>query len=137
MTARTTTYVDHHPAAFRLHLGDPIDRPDGKLDISLIRIDPIARQADGGADAVSRCSGFILSEKEVRTFLVHAARFRDDGSGKYTRILPCSAGGSAVINGRKYRWVIRTGGVGELVSGADRFITICGKGCCDKVPGIC
>jgi hypothetical protein len=113
----------------------PIDRPDSQLDISRIRID--ATSAHAAAGTISRCSGFLLSEKEVRNFLTHAARFRDDGSVKRQQMLPCSASGSAVINGRKYRWEIRAGGVGTLVSGTDRFATVCGKQCCDKVPGLC
>ncbi len=117
--------------------GKPISESSQALDISRIQIDPMSRLSNGDAETISRCSGFILSEKEVRHFLTNAARFRDDGSGKYSRILPCTATGKAVINGRKYNWVIRAGGVGELVSGEHRFMTICGKSCCNKVPGIC
>ncbi len=117
--------------------GKPISESSQALDISRIRFDATSKLAAGNAETISRCSGFILSEKEVRNFLTHAARFRDDGSSKYTRILPCSATGTVVINGRKYDWVIRAGGVGELASGEHRFTTICGKSCCDKVPGIC
>lgn len=115
----------------------PIDRPDSVLEISRIRIDPIDRSANGDPQTVSRCSGFILSEREVHNFLTHAARFRDNGSDRHNRLLPCSSAGTALINGRKYRWLIRTGGIGELVAGTDRFVAVCGKGCCDKVPGIC
>lgn len=114
-----------------------IDRPDTALEISRVRIDPPGRHAGAGPDTLPRCSGFVLSEAEVRRFLTHAARFRDDGAERYGRVLPCTAGGSAIINGRKYRWLIRAGGLGELVAGSERYLTVCGKGCCDKVPGIC
>lgn len=117
--------------------GKPISESSQALDISRIRFDATSKMSKGDAETISRCSGFILSEKEVGNFLTHAARFRDAGSSKYTRILPCSATGTVVINGRKYDWVIRAGGVGELASGEHRFTTICGKSCCDKVPGIC
>lgn len=118
--------------------GEPIGESSQALDISRIRFDARSKQSSKeNAETISRCSGFILSEKEVRNYLTHAARFRDDGSSKYIRILPCSATGTVVINGRKYDWVIRAGGVGELFSGEHRFTTICGKNCCDKVPGIC
>lgn len=117
--------------------GKPIGESDRDLEISRIRIDATSKRADGSPATISRCSGFILTEKEVRNFLTHAARFRDGGGGRHTRMLPCSSTGTAVINGRKYDWVIRAGGVGELFSGETRFITICGKNCCDKVPGIC
>lgn len=115
----------------------PLSLTEETLEISKIRIDKSSKRSDGSAEMISRCSGFILSEKEVRSFLLHASRIKDDGSEKYYRILPCSATGSAVINKRKYQWVIRAGGVGEFSAGEERFIAICGKRCCEKVPGVC
>lgn len=115
----------------------PLSLTDETLDISKIRIDTTSKRSDGSTEMISRCSGFILSEKEIHSFLLHASRNKDDGPEKYYRILPCSVTGSAVINKRKYNWVIRAGGVGEFSTGKDRFIAICGKKCCEKVPGIC
>lgn len=115
----------------------PLSLTDETLEISKIRIDKNSKRSDGSAEMISRCSGFILSEKEVHSFLLYASRIKDDGPEKYYRILPCSATGSAVINKRKYNWIIRAGGVGEFSTGKDRFIAICGKKCCDKLPGIC
>jgi hypothetical protein len=114
-----------------------IDELDKVIDVSNIIIDKTSKQSDGSVEMITRCSGFILSEKEVRHFLVHAAHIRDNGPDKYHRILPCSATGTAVIDKRKYNWVIRAGGVGELISGEDRIIAVCGKKCCEKVPGAC
>ena len=115
----------------------PLSLTEETLEISKIRIDKSSKRSDGSAEMISRCSGFILSEKEIQSFLLHASRIKDDGPEKYYRILPCSATGSAVINKRKYHWVIRAGGVGEFSAGKERFIAICGKKCCEKVPGIC
>lgn len=114
-----------------------INGPDKVIDVSKIIIDKTSKQADGGVEMITRCSGFILSEKEVRNFLVHATHIRDNGPDKYYRILPCSSTGTAVINKRKYNWVIRAGGVGELITGEDKIIAVCGKQCCEKVPGVC
>ena len=116
---------------------DRLTESSSDLDISRIYIDSKSNRSNESVEMISRCSGFILSEKEVRAFLVHAARTKDEGPDKYSRILPCSATGTAVINSRKYRWVIRAGGIGEFSSGENKFIAICGKNCCDKVPGIC
>ena len=107
------------------------------LAIARIRIDSTSKHMDGGAEMITRCSGFILTEKQVRDFLAHAVRIKDNEPDRYYRILPCSSTGIAVINKRKYNWVIRAGGVGEFYNDMDRFIEICGKNCCDKVPGIC
>lgn len=115
----------------------PVETAGGTIEVSRVRIAAMGQGAGGGADTLSRCSGFLLSEGEVRSYLTHASRFPDSEPERHYRILPCFAAGTAVIDGRKYAWVIRAGGVGELSSGADRFVTICGKGCCDKVPGIC
>lgn len=115
----------------------PLSLTEEILEISKIRIDKTSKRSDGSAEMINRCSGFILSEKEVQSFILHASRIKDDGPEKYYRILPCSATGSAVINKRKYQWVIRAGGVGEFSAGKERFIAICGKKCCEKVPGIC
>lgn len=115
----------------------PLSLTDETLVISKIRIDRTSKNSDGSAEMISRCSGFLLSEKEVHSFLLNASRIKDDGSDKYYRILPCSATGSVVINKRKYNWIIRAGGVGEFSAGKERFVAICGKKCCEKVPGIC
>lgn len=112
------------------------DSGDG-LTVAKIRIDTTSKGLDGSVEMITRCSGFILSEKQVRAFLAHATRIKADEPNKYYRILPCSSTGTAVINKRKYNWVIRAGGIGEFYSDADRFIKVCGKNCCNKVPSIC
>lgn len=118
--------------------GKELNESDVKLDIGKVHIDTAGKSAGGGTAITTQCSGFILSEKEVRNFLMYASRVKDDGADKYYRVLPCSATGTAVINRRKYRWLIRDGGIGELSSkGGSRFVTTCGKQCCDKVPGLC
>lgn len=114
-----------------------VDKSEHGLEIDRIHIDTTSKRADGSAEMITRCSGFILSKKLVRDFLLHAVRVKDDEVDKYYRILPCSSTGRARINQRKYNWVIRAGGIGEFYNDKDRFFIICGKNCCDKVPGIC
>ena len=106
-------------------------------DVSRIRIDAASTHLDGSPEMITRCSGFILTEKEVRDFLRHATLIREDVPEKYYRILPCTATGSLTFNRKKYNWVIRAGGVGEFYNTEDRFFAVCGKNCCGKVPGIC
>ena len=114
-----------------------LNEPGQDIQIGSIRVDPTSTRVDGSTEMITRCSGFILSEKEVRNFLTHASRTKDDSPEKHYRILPCSATGTAIINNGKYNWVIRAGGVGEVSSGKDRYIAVCGKKCCGKVPGVC
>ncbi len=114
-----------------------LSEPGNDLDIDKIHIDATSKRLDGSAEMITRCSGFILSEKLVRDFLVHAVRIKDSDPDKYYRILPCSSTGTVRINKRKYNWVIRAGGIGEFFTDDDRFFKVCGKNCCDKVPGIC
>lgn len=114
-----------------------LSESDNDLAIDRIHIDSTSKRLDGSAEMITRCSGFILSEKQVRDFLVYAVRIKDSEPDKYYRILPCSSTGTVRINKRKYNWVIRAGGIGEFYTADDRFIEVCGKNCCDKVPGIC
>ena len=73
-----------------------INGPDKVIDVSRIIIDKTGKQAGGDVEMITRCSGFILSEKEVRNFLVHATHIRDNGPDKYYRILPCSSTGTVL-----------------------------------------
>lgn len=116
---------------------NPLHESSTDLDIAKIRVDSMSKHSKGNVELITRCGGFVLSEQEVRNFLANASRIRNDEADKYSRILPCSTTGTAVINKRKYNWVIRAGGIGEFSSRQDRFTAICGKKCCDKVPGVC
>ena len=83
------------------------------------------------------CKGFLLSKKQVGVFFTRAIYV--DGS-KYDNsynILPCYASGTAIVNNKAFHWIIRSGGVGEFNGKTSRFLKICGKGCCDKIPGVC
>jgi hypothetical protein len=113
------------------------EAPSNELVIGRIKIYRTSNRQDGSAEMISRCKGFVLTEKQVRDFLAHAALFKEEAPDKYYTVLPCSSTGMAVINKRKYTWVIRAGGIGEFSASADSFIMVCGKTCCDKVPGIC
>ena len=83
------------------------------------------------------CKGLILSEQQVREFFVYAEYIKDTDPINRYNILPCYSSGTARINGEKYQWMIRAGGVGEFFNDKNKFIQICGKNCCDKVSGIC
>ena len=112
-------------------VGDP-----GK-PISLITVKHEGKYNEGRTDMATVCKGFYLSEKEVSDFYTNAARIEESDDTKKYDILPCYAHGTAAINGMLYNWVIRAGGVGQFYTENDRFIKICGKKCCKKVPGIC
>jgi hypothetical protein len=133
---RTTTYL-----IFTLLLSgcaaNPRSESGAGPEVSRIRIDSTSKQQDGSPEMISRCSGFMLTEKQVGDFLQHATLIKEQVQEKYYRILPCSARGSVRLNRQKYSWVIRAGGVGEFYNDKERFFAVCGKNCCAKVPGIC
>ncbi len=83
------------------------------------------------------CKGFLLSEKQVRDFFVHATFIKDTDPANRYGILPCYSAGTAIINGEPHEWIIRAGGIGEFSSTNSKFVKICGKDCCAKVTGIC
>lgn len=83
------------------------------------------------------CKGFILTKRQVQDFFVYSEHIKDRSSDNSDDILPCYASGSAVINNKPYNWVIRSGGIGDFSDKSDHFTKVCGKGCCDKIPGIC
>jgi hypothetical protein len=133
---RTTTYIIFALVVASCSASQPHESDQG-LNISRIHIDPTSKGRKDSPEMITRCSGFILSEKLVRDFLTYASRIKTDEPDKYYSILPCSSTGTAVIDKRKYNWIIRAGGIGEFTADGDRFVVVCGKNCCDKVPGIC
>jgi len=86
---------------------------------------------------VNICKGFILSKQQVINFLTYATHVNWSLYDKSYDILPCYSSGHITLNNRRYSWVIRSGGIGELHSKRDKFIKVCGKLCCTKVKGIC
>lgn len=83
------------------------------------------------------CKGFILSRQQVQDFFVYARHVKDTRSDQSDTILPCYVSGTAIINKYPYHWIIRSGGIGEFYDKNKRFLKICGKGCCDKIAGMC
>ena len=83
------------------------------------------------------CKGFLLSKREVQDFFVDAMHVKDARSDGSYDILPCYASGTAMINNEVYKWTIRSGGIGEFENHNEKFLKVCGKGCCEKFTGIC
>jgi hypothetical protein len=113
------------------------DDNDARLDIRKIHVDSTSKAMTGEPAMITRCTGFRLSEKQVRDFLMFASRVTDDSTDKYIGMLPCSSTGTATVNRRKYDWTIRAGGIGVFSGANDHFVLVCGKNCCEKVPGVC
>ncbi len=84
----------------------------------------------------SVCKGFYITRDKVQEFYFSSARIKDTDRKKY-EILPCYSEGTAYLYGIKYKWIIRSGGVGEFFNDNDSFIKICGKNCCNKLERIC
>lgn len=115
----------------------PVENTEQGFKFDRIRVDPTSKLNNTSAEMISRCTGFILSKNLVRDFLLNAERVDAGEADKYYRILPCTSTGIVRINQRKYSWIIRAGGIGEFTNDKDHFFMVCGKNCCDKVPGVC
>ncbi len=114
----------------------PVPNAQG-LAIANIKVEQRGKYEDNRPSMMGICKGFLLSENQVREFFDHSSYLRDDESRARYTILPCYSSGTATINAEPYHWVIRAGGVGEFYNENDRFIKICGKTCCNKLPSIC
>lgn len=105
--------------------------------IANIEVEQRGRYADNRPTMMGICKGFLLKEYQVREFFDLSSLVRETAPAARYTILPCYSSGTATINGELYHWVIRAGGVGEFYNENDRFVKICGKSCCNKLPSIC
>ncbi|MBI1425483.1 MAG: hypothetical protein GC149_18765 [Gammaproteobacteria bacterium] len=106
------------------------------------RLSDIAINLNGAAiesrpDMVEVCKGFILSRSQIIEYYAHSTLVDDKTAYLKHNILPCYAAGSAVINDSRYKWKIYAGGIGEFTSDSKRFLKVCGKDCCQKMPDVC
>lgn len=83
------------------------------------------------------CKGFLLSKKQVEEFFTRALYVKQSSADNSYNILPCYASGTALINDQPFNWTIKSGGIGEFTDKKTHFAKICGKGCCEKIPGVC
>lgn len=83
------------------------------------------------------CRGFLLSEKQVRSFFALSEAVQEKDLDSNVQMLPCHSIGTANINNEQYSWIIRAGGIGEFYNEKNKFYKICGKECCQKNPGLC
>lgn len=114
----------------------PVQNAQG-LAITRIKVEQRGKNEDNRPNMMGICKGFLLTENQVREFFDSSSFLREAEPSARYNILPCYSSGSALINDKPYQWVIRAGGVGEFYNDSDRFVKICGKNCCSKLPGIC
>lgn len=110
---------------------------DHQLTMSHVSVEERGKNLDARPNMVSVCKGFLLSDKQVLDFFEHAYYIKENTPDDPYKRLPCFSSGTAMINNDEYHWIIRAGGIGEFFNDTSRFVKICGKHCCDKVPGIC
>jgi hypothetical protein len=105
--------------------------------ITSIKIDHNGAVNKARSNMADICKGFLLSKKQVGVFFTQAIYIDGSKYNKSYNILPCYVSGTAIVNSKLFHWIIRSGGVGEFNGKGSRFLKICGKGCCDKIPGVC
>ena len=107
------------------------------LDISSISFESQGKNNDIRSEMTSICKGFILTQQQVTDFYFHATRIDDKSLTERFMLLPCYSSGTAYLYGKKYKWVIRSGGIARFYNNHDEFFKLCGKKCCLQVEGIC
>lgn len=116
---------------------DVVTLDEHQLGISAITIEQLGKPLADRPTMVSACSGFLLTEKQIRDFFQYASYIKEPTPSPYYQKLPCYSSGTAIINKQTYQWVIHAGGIGEFYNDKDRFVKVCGKNCCNKVANIC
>ncbi|MBI3560597.1 MAG: hypothetical protein HY080_02625 [Gammaproteobacteria bacterium] len=115
----------------------PLFTDEHPFTISHIHVELLGKNLENQPALVNVCQGFILTEKQIHDFFVYASYIKDTNPSPYYDRLPCYSSGTALINDRKYQWIIRAGGIGEFYNDKDRFLKVCGKNCCTKVASVC
>jgi len=116
---------------------DPlVTTPDG-FSVSDLEIKTNGAAIKSRPDMIDICKGFLMTEKQFSDFFRYATFVKKKNPDNEFDILPCFVKGTAYINGTPYKWIIRSGGIGEFTSKDRHFLKICGKGCCEKIAGMC
>jgi hypothetical protein len=112
-------------------------QPGEGLTVTNIRIDTQGNSLEDSDEMRSVCAEFQLTREQVRIFArgsrpTSEAEIHDDFN-----ILPCYSAGTASINGERYQWIIRAGGVGEFFNNDRKLLRVCEGKCCSLADGIC
>ena len=83
------------------------------------------------------CGSFKLIEEQIKDYFKYSRLSSEHEINQSFEIFPCFSTGTMYIDGEKYKWKIRAGGVGEFYSNSKSIFRMCEKKCCKKVPGIC
>lgn len=83
------------------------------------------------------CKGFYVSPSIFYDFFEYASLTHEKTINERYKSLPCYSSGFAYIEGEKFNWTIRAGGVGEFYNETKSFTKVCGINCCAKVDGVC
>ena len=83
------------------------------------------------------CKGFHVSHEKFDDFFKYATITHEKTLNERYKSLPCYSSGMVRIDGEKFNWTIRAGGVGEFYSNTSNFTKVCGIACCSKVNGVC
>lgn len=83
------------------------------------------------------CESFKLSKSQVITYYYESRESTESEIHDSYNILPCNSTGSIMVNGEKYSWLIRAGGVGAFYNKSNSSLRVCGDNCCKLIKGIC
>jgi len=83
------------------------------------------------------CGDFTLTIEQIKNYyyqsrITNAQEIHDSFS-----VFPCYSTGTIKINGEKYTWKIRAGGISRFYNDNKWFLRVCDEKCCKKTKGIC
>lgn len=85
----------------------------------------------------SVCKGFYVSPEKFAAFYQHSTIDQKAQINERYQALPCYSAGTVVLDGKPFKWILRSGGIGEFYSEDSKFTKVCGIACCKKVSGVC
>ena len=83
------------------------------------------------------CGKFRLTREQVKIYYFESRASTEQEIHDSYNLFPCYSTGTININGEKYMWKIRAGGVGAFHNKNKILLRVCDEKCCKLTKGIC
>ncbi len=103
-------------------------------DIEILTQGNISREGSYFQDL---CGDFRLTKEQVKIYYHESRLSNEQEVHDSFNLFPCYSTGTIKINGKKYMWKIRAGGVSNFYNENEMFLRVCDEKCCKRTKGIC
>ncbi|HHI92826.1 MAG TPA: hypothetical protein ENK04_04815 [Gammaproteobacteria bacterium] len=103
-------------------------------DIEILTQGNISREESYFQDL---CGDFRLTKEQVKIYYHESRLSNEQEVHDRFNLFPCYSTGTIRINGEKYMWKIRAGGVSNFYNENEMFLRVCDEKCCKRTKGIC